>query len=243
MRLKGKTAWVTGAASGIGAKIAERFAAEGADVAVNDVAIDGAERTAETLRALGRKAIVVPGDVTNEADMKSAADAAIAAFGHLDILVNNAGINPPSPFRDMTYEQFDRMFKVHAYGLFNCAHAVVGHMCDRKAGRIIVISSMSALKGDINMVHYSAAKAAQIGFVSALSREVCPMGVTVNSIAPGLTQTPMIVGLSQESLERYAPPVGRLGKPEDHAAAAVFLASDEASFITGQTLQVAGGIS
>jgi len=242
MRLQGKSAWVTGAGSGIGAKIAEIFASEGADIAINDINLEGAQCTADIVRGMGRQALVVPGDVTDEDAMKTSVETIVDTFGKLDILVNNAGIAPRSWFHEMSAQQFDTMMKVHAYGLFNCTRPAIGHMVDRKYGRIIVISSLSALQGDPMMVHYSSAKSAQIGFAKALSREVASHGVTVNCVVPGLTLTPILEGLEQRHLDAYAPPVGRLGMPEDQAYAALYFASDEASFVTGQALVVAGGV-
>lgn len=241
MRLSGRSALITGAGSGIGQAMAVLFAREGANIAVNDVSSDRIAETVSLVEKEGRRAIAVPFDVTDYSAAKEATDAAIGAFGKIDVLCANAGIAPTVDFVDMDPAAWDRMIKVHLYGMFNCCKAVVGHMLSNGFGRIIITSSMSAINGDIHLTHYSAAKAGQVGFAKALARELCPHGITVNVIAPGLTKTNILGEVDDEVIQKYAPPCGRIGQPEDQAWAAVYLASDEASFVTGHTLQVNGG--
>lgn len=241
MRLENRNALITGAGSGIGRAMAETFAGEGANVAANDVLADRLDGTLECIRAHGRKGLALPFDVTDLDAVEGAVARAIDELGQIHVLCANAGIAPTVDFVDMTPEAWDRMIKVHLYGVFNCCKAVVGHMIENGYGRIIVTSSMSAINGDVHLTHYSAAKAGQVGFARALARELCGKGITVNVIAPGLTKTNILGEVDDEVIQKYAPPIGRIGQPDDQAYAALYLASDEASFVTGHTLQVNGG--
>ena len=241
MRLENRNALITGAGSGIGQAMAGLFAREGAGIAANDVEADRLSATVESVSALGRKALALPFDVTDLEAVQAGTDRAIGEFGHIDILCANAGIAPTVDFVDMTPEAWDRMIKVHLYGVYNCCKAVVDHMIERGHGRIIITSSMSAINGDIHLTHYSAAKAGQVGFARALARELCGTGITVNVIAPGLTKTNILGEVDDEVIRKYQPPIGRIGQPDDQAYAALYLASEEASFVTGHTLQVNGG--
>lgn len=241
MRLEGKTALVTGAGSGIGRGIAHLFAREGANVAVNDIYPEKAKETVKEIERSGRKAIAVPADVAEFAQVQRMVQTAIGDFGRLDILVSNAGIAPTVAFHEMTPEAWDRMIKVHLYGCFNCCRNVIDHFLKNRSGRIIAISSLAGVQGDVLLGHYSAAKAGIIGLVKSLSREVVSHGITVNAIAPGIIDTPILAEVSPEVKNRYKPPVGRLGRPEDIAWAVVYLASDEAEFVTGQVISPNGG--
>jgi 3-oxoacyl-[acyl-carrier protein] reductase len=241
MRLAGKNALVTGAGSGIGRSIALLFAQEGANVAVNDLYPDKAEQTVAEIAKLGRKTVALPADVANFDQVQGMVRSAIDRFGRLDILVSNAGIAPTVAFHEMTPEAWDRMIKVHLYGLFHCCRAVVDHFRQNRSGRIVAIASLSGVTGDVLLVHYSAAKAGMIGFTKALSREVVSHGITVNAIAPGIIDTPILAEVSAEVKNRYTPPIGRLGRPEDIGWAVVYLASDEAEFVTGQVISPNGG--
>ena len=241
MRLAGRRALITGAGSGIGRAMALLFAREGADVAVNDIDQARIDAVVAEVQALGRRAVGVKFDVTDLAAVQAGAQQARASIGPLNVLCANAGIAPTVDFVDMTPEAFDRMMKVHMYGVFNCCKAVVDDMLQQGLGRMIITSSMSAINGDVHLSHYSAAKAGQIGFAKSLARELCSRGITVNEIAPGLTHTNKQGDVDTELKRKYTPPCGRIGQPEDQAWAAVYLASDEASFVTGHTLQVNGG--
>ncbi len=241
MRLEDRNALVTGAGSGIGQAMAELFAKEGANVAINDIEADRLAETARLVEAEGRKALPLPFDVTDFAAVRDATAHAIEELGHIDVLCANAGIAPTVDFVDMSEDAWDRMIKVHLYGAFYCCKAVVDHMIERGHGRIIITASMSAINGDIHLTHYSAAKAGQVGMARALARELCGTGVTVNVIAPGLTKTNILGEVDDEVIQKYAPPIGRIGQPYDQAYAALYLASEEGSFVTGHTLQVNGG--
>ena len=221
--------------------MARLFAQEGANVAVNDLT---EERTKETLSQLGGydvKSFGVGADVTDFDAVKAMVEETISRFGKLDTLVCNAGIAPCVFLKDMSEEEWDVMLKVHLYGVFNCCRNVINHMIDNKFGRIIITSSSSGIRGDSMLVHYSAAKAGQIGFAKALSREVVDKGITVNVVAPGLTITPILSNTDPKVIEANTPPIGRAGKPEDQAWAAVYFASDEAEYVTGQIINPNGG--
>ncbi len=241
MRLQGKTALITGAGSGIGQAMAVLFAQNGAKVAVNDLDEKRIAETIDQVEAAGGQAMAAPFDVTDLTATKAAVDQVIGKFGRLDILCCNAGIAPTVDFVDMTPQAWDRMIQVHLYGMFNGCKAVIDHMVGHKWGRIIVTTSMSGVNGDMHLTHYSAAKAGQIGFAKALAREMAPLGVTVNCIAPGLTQTNILGEVDDEVIQKYVPPIGRIGQPKDQAFAALYLASDEAEFVTGHTVLVNGG--
>ncbi len=241
MRLEGKNALITGSGSGIGQGTAMLFAREGANVAVNDIYPEKAKETVAKVEKLGRKAVAVPADVADFAAVRKMVQATIDAFGRLDILVCNAGIAPTVAFHEMTPEAWDRMIKVHLYGMFNCCRNVVEHMMKNRYGRIIAISSLAGVQGDVLLGHYSAAKAGMIGLMKSLSREVVGQGITVNAIAPGIIDTPILAEVSAEVKNRYKPPVGRLGRAEDIGWAVVYLATDEAEFVTGQVISPNGG--
>ncbi len=241
MKLANKTAFITGGGSGIGRAMAVKMAREGANIAINDLDQGRIDGTIALVEKEGRKAISVPFDVTDLAAVKEAVAKTKADLGTVDILCSNAGIAPTVDFVNMTPEAWDKMLKVHLYGMFNCCTATIHDMIAQKWGRIIITASMSAISGDIFLTHYSAAKAGQVGFARALAREVVAQGVTVNCIAPGLTETAILGEVDEEVKKKYTPPIGRIGTPEDQAATAVFLATDDAEFITGQTIQVNGG--
>jgi 3-oxoacyl-[acyl-carrier protein] reductase len=243
MRLNRKVALVTGAGSGIGRSIAVLAAHEGADVIVNGRDAAKLEETASLVRAAGRRAHVAPVDVTDHAGIAAMVEEVVAAFGRIDILVHNAGISGVVPFTEMSLETFDAMVQNHLYGLFNTTRAVVPHMVEQRYGRIVVVASASAIKGDAQLVHYDAAKAGQIGLVRGLARELVREGVTVNVVAPGLTMTPILASVNEEIIKAYTPPIGFIADPEDQAWPVIFLASDEARYITGQVLIPDGGAS
>lgn len=244
MQLEGKIAIITGSGSGIGRGTSLKFAKEGADVVVSDVDVEKAEKVADEVKNLGRKALAYKVDVTNSSEVDNMVKKTLEEFKRVDVLVNNAGIAEEVSFTKMTKHQWDRMFDVHCGGAFNCTRAVLQQMIDQKYGRIISISSIAGLTGERTLVHYSAAKAAIVGFTKALAREVAAHGVTVNAIAPGLIDTPMARGASSELLSGIfqGTLIGRWGRPEDIAAAIVYLASEEASFVTGQVISLNGGL-
>jgi 3-oxoacyl-[acyl-carrier protein] reductase len=248
MRLKGKIALITGSASGIGKGTALMFAKEGADLILNDINLARAEEVAQQVRKIGRKALTLMADVSHRVEVDEMLKKGLEEFQKVDILVNNAGYAQLVPFSQMDPEDWDRMFAVHVKGAFNCTRGLIQLMIEQKYGRIINISSVAAY-GEEMAVHYSAAKAALIGFTKSLAKEAAPFGITVNAIAPGLIDTPILKAteLNKETADRIIDHfrkrtvVGRIGQPEDIAAACTYLASDEAGFVTGQVISPNGG--
>ena len=243
-RLEGKTALVTGAAGGIGSAIAQRFAEEGAGVACTDLDLAGAEAVAERIRAAGGQAIAVEHDVARRDSWEAAVARTLEAFGALDILVNNAGITRDRTLLKMSDEEWQAVIDVHLRGAFlGCQHGLAA-MRDRGWGRIVNLSSISAL-GSYGQTNYSAAKAGIIGVTRTVALEGARYGVLVNAIAPGGVDTPMLRGIGEELFEqgREAVPLKRYAEPGEIAAVAAFLASDDASYVTGQVIHADGGAS
>ncbi len=232
------SAIVTGAGSGIGRAIALRLARDGYAVTANDVRLDAAMAVVAEIKKAKGKAIAIGGDVSKEADVDAIAAACRDAHGDCTHLVNNAGHVHQARFVDLKPEDFDRMFAVHVRGNFLCIRAVLPAMLKRKAGAIVNIASQLGQIGGIELVHYSAAKAAIIGMTKSLAREVSGQGVRVNAVAPGPINTPLVKNLSAEWQKAKAAqlPLGRFGEPEEVAASVAFLLSDEASLFVGQTI-------
>ena len=229
---------VTGAGSGIGRACALRLAADGYGVTVNDLNSEAAQAVAAEIKASGGAAIAAAGDVSREADVDSIASAARSAFGDPTHLVNNAGYVHQALFVDLTPADFDRMFAVHVRGVFLMTKAFLPAMLARKSGVIVNMASQLGQIGGVELVHYSAAKAAIIGLTKSLAREVSALGVRVNAVAPGPINTPLVRALSEDWRKAKARelPLGRFGEPEEVAAAVAFLCSDEASLFVGQTI-------
>lgn len=245
MRLAGKVALVTGAQQGIGRAIAVALAREGADVGINFLDdADAAERVAGEVRALGRKATTVKGDVARRPDVEAFVAAAVAALGPPDILVNNAGVFPRSEFLALAEEEWDRVLGVNLKGGFLCAQAAARAMIAAgRPGAIVNISS-SAIRGDARGVHYSASKAGVLGMTRAMALALAPHRIRVNAIAPGLTDTMQPrYGNTEEQIAARAReiPLGRMAQPAEIARIAVFLASDDAGMMTGELIHVNGG--
>jgi 2-hydroxycyclohexanecarboxyl-CoA dehydrogenase len=245
MTLDGRVALVTGAARGIGAAIAHRLAAHGATVVVADLDGDAAGATAE---ALDGKAFGVAVDVSSSASVNAALDEVRAAAGPPAILVNNAGIDVIKPFVDSTEEEWDRIIAVNLKGPINCSRAVLDAMIERKYGRIVNIASDAGRVGSSGEAVYSATKGGVIAFTKTLAREMARHGITVNCVCPGPTETALLAQVAEYSQKLYesvsrAIPLGRTAQPDDIAPAVAFLASDDASYITGQTLSVSGGLT
>jgi len=244
VKLRDRIALVTGAASGIGAATARRFAREGATVAINDAKPEGLDAVAGEIRAAGAKALVLPGDVTKKADCERIVQDVTRTFGRLDILINNAGINRDAMAAKMTEEQWDAVLSVNLKGTFLCAQAALPGMRERAWGRVVNTSSIGSL-GNIGQANYAASKAGVIGLTKTLALEYAKYGVTVNAIAPGPVMTAMLAGVPEAIRERIIAqvPVGRIASPDEIAGVHVFLASEDAAFITGQVIFADGGMS
>jgi 3-oxoacyl-[acyl-carrier protein] reductase len=244
-RLEGQVAIVTGAGQGIGRGLAIGLAQEGAAVVVAEVNQDNAARVEREIKAAGNRALAVQTDVSSEKSVNEMVGRGLKEFGRVDILVNNAGIFPHSVVEEMAEEEWDRVIGVNLVGCFLCAKAVVPKMIENRKGSIIGIASGLGIVGQATGAHYSATKAGIIGFTKSLAQELAPHGITVNAICPGVTDTAQPrARMNDEQLYamgRFVPLGGRIGQPEDIVGPVVFLASDAARFVTGQTLQVNGG--
>ena len=241
MRLEGKVAVVTGGAQGIGRAITLGMAREGAKVVVADLQADKAESVAKEARALGAEALALEVNVASEPSVQRLAEETFKRFGAVDILVNDAGVYLRSPVVSKSEEDWDRTFNINLGGNFLCARAFVPAMRRQKSGRIISIASSIAHTGAKEFADYAASKAAIIGFVKALARELGPDGITVNAICPGSANTdmPRRHRSEEEVMARLrATPLGHVLEPEDIAGSVLFLASDAASYITGQAYNV-----
>jgi 3-oxoacyl-[acyl-carrier protein] reductase len=233
-----EVAIVTGAGSGIGRAIAHRLARDGMAVVVNDVSGERAELVAQEIGANNDLARAIAGDVSGEGDVAAIVAFARSAFGDCSVMVNNAGIVHQARFVDLTPADFDRMFAVHVRGTFLCTRAVLPAMLAKQRGIVINVASQLGQIGGVELVHYSAAKAAIIGMTKSLAREVSGQGVRVNAVAPGPINTPLVMALSKDWREAKAKelPLGRFGEPDEVAATVSFLASPQASLYVGQTL-------
>jgi NAD(P)-dependent dehydrogenase (short-subunit alcohol dehydrogenase family) len=235
---------VTGGGRGIGREICERFAEEGAAVAVIDVDAEGCEAVARALHDRGCRALGLRADVTEHDRAKWVVERVTAEFGQIDILVNNAGIARHQPLDAMPERDWDEVVATNAKACFNYSQAVLAQMKERRSGRIVNIVSRAIL-GHARETNYSASKAAVVGFSRALALEVAPFGVTVNCVSPSMVDTPWTRAYPAEVRERAIRliPMGRIGRPRDIADAVLFFASDEAGYVTGQVLNVCGGRS
>jgi 2-hydroxycyclohexanecarboxyl-CoA dehydrogenase len=240
--LNGKVAIVTGAGSGIGRAIALRLAEDTAKVAILDVNGDGAEETAKQIREAGGTALALTVDCSDKAAIKAAADRTRSELGPIAILVNNAGIAPFTPFLETEDDLFDKTIRINLRGPWLMTKECLPDMLEAGWGRVINITSSSVQSGSFGQGHYVASKGGLMGLTKALALEYAPSGVTFNMIPPGFIDTPMLRGAPVD-VEAFAAtlPMKRVGKPEDIAAAAAYLASEEASYITGQTISTNGG--
>ncbi len=241
MRLKNKVAIITGGANGLGFAAAKRFVDEGANVVIADFNREAGEKAASEL---GESVAFVHVDVGNYDSAKQMAQATIETFGKIDILINNAGIIRDAMLHKMTEENFDAVINVNLKGVFNCTQAVIPHMMEAQYGRIISTSSVVGVYGNIGQTNYAAAKAGLIGMTKSWAKELGRKNITVNAVAPGFIRTSIIESIPQNVIEKLQKMVllGDLGETEDVANAYLFLASDEAKYITGHTLHVDGGI-
>lgn len=243
MRLKDKVAVVTGSAQGLGKAIVARMAREGAKVVVTDVNAEGAQAVVEEIKAAGGEAIAVTCNVTSRSDVEALAKTTIDTFGRVDILVNNAGITKDSSLKKMSDEQWDAVINVNLKSVFLCTQTFSSYMMEQGSGRVISLSSLAGVAGNFGQTNYSATKAGIIGMTKTWARELGRKGITANAIAPGFMNTEMTKTIPADVVNKMMAniPVGRAGEPEEVAAAAVYLASDEAGFVNGMTLQINGG--
>lgn len=245
MNLTGKVALVTGASRGIGQATAIDLAKAGADIVVNFIGNEAvAQETVEAIEVLGRKAIKIKADVGNADEVQAMVDEAVAAFGHIDILVNNAGITRDGLLIRMKDSDWDDVLNINLKGVYLVTKAVAKLMVKQRAGRIINMTSVSGVTGNVGQANYAAAKAGVIGFTKTCAKELASRGITVNAVAPGFIETAMTDVLPEKIKEGIAAtvPFGRMGQPEEIASVVTFLASDFASYITGQVLNVDGGM-
>jgi 2-hydroxycyclohexanecarboxyl-CoA dehydrogenase len=250
MDLKGKVAIVTGAGGGIGRAISVKFASLGANVVVADIKQEGARETISLVEKAGARGLAMNTDITSLTQVQAMVKKTLEAFGQVDILVNNAGWDKIEPFVKNTPDFWDKVISINLKGLIHCTRAVLDPMMERKYGKIISISSDAGRVGSTGEAVYSACKGGIIAFTKTMAREMARYQINVNCVCPGATDTPLLAEITGgetgakiiEAMVK-AVPFRRLGKPEDIAGAVAFLASDEASFITGQTLSVSGGLT
>lgn len=242
--LTGKTALVTGAARGIGKVIARKLAARGASVVISDLLADAAGATAEEFKSAGFAALALAGDVSSADSVEETVNKAVEAFGSVDILVNNAGITKDGLLFRMSEADWDKVMAVNLKGTFLATRAASRVMAQKRWGRIVNISSVVGLMGNAGQANYAASKAGVVGLTKASAKELAGRNITVNAIAPGYIQTGMTEKLSERAKEAFLSsiPLGRAGTAADVAAAVGFLVSEEAGYITGQVLQVDGGL-
>ena len=244
MTLSGKIALVTGAAQGIGREIALALATDGADVAVCDVNLETAQKTASDIEATGRKSMALKANVAMSAEVTMAVDQVVERLGRIDILVNNAGITRDGLILRMKEEDWDLVLSINLKGAFNCSTAALKHMTKQRGGTIINIASIVGTMGNAGQANYVASKAGLIGLTKTIAREYANRGITANAVAPGFIDTAMTQALSENVRAELAKqiPMGKLGTPRDVANAVRFLASPWASYISGQVIHVNGGM-
>lgn len=256
MKLKGKVALVTGASRGIGRAVALRLAQEGADVVVNYHSnFQAANQVAGKIKNIGQRALVVKANVANGNEVNEMVNSALEKFGKINILVNNAGIELVGPFVDLREEDWDAMFNTNVKGCFLCCRAVAKHMIKQKGGKIINIASMLGKIGYESFAAYCATKFAVIGFTQSIALELAPYNINVNAVCPGSVDTDMLKkefedlakqqGILVEEVRAKnisGIPLGRLEKPEDVAGLVAFLASDDSDYMTGQAINICGGV-
>ncbi len=243
MRLYNKIAMITGAGQGLGAGMAYRFAQEGAKVVVVDVNEEKAMNVQKEISENNGTALALTGDVANYNGMRDLVQKVIEEYGTIDILVNNAGITRDSLFHKMTEEKWDQVITINLKGVFNCCQAVVPIMREKAYGKIINISS-AARFGNVGQVNYSSSKAGLVGLTRALAKELASKGITVNAVAPGFIKSEMSASVPEDIIQRALRiiPMSRQGSVEDVVNAVLFFSTDDSSFITGQTIQVDGGL-
>jgi len=245
MKLKGQTAVITGSAQGIGKSIAEAFAEQGASVVISDINAELSQKTADEIKAkYNVETLAVAANVASLAECENLMNKSLDKFGQINILINNAGITKDNLILRMTELEWDAVINVNLKGVFNCTKAVTKIMFKQRAGRIINISSVVGEMGNAGQANYSASKGGVIALTKSCAREFSSRNVLVNAIAPGFIRTAMIDALSEEVKKKLADqiPLGRLGEVKDISNAAIFLASEDSSYITGHTISVNGGM-
>lgn len=245
MRLQDKVSIITGAANGIGLATAKKFAAEGAIVVVCDLDAAQVERTVQELRSAGGTATGYAVNVTDRASIDAMVSDVKARHGRIDALVNNAGITSDARLVNMTEAQFDAVINVNLKGVFNCTQAVAETMIGQGSGAIINTSSIAGIYGNFGQTNYAATKAGLVGFTKTWARELGPRGIRVNTVCPGAVATPILGTVPEKVLEQMKQScwMRRIGSPEEIANVYAFLASDEASYVNGATIEVSGGVS
>jgi 3-oxoacyl-[acyl-carrier protein] reductase len=245
VRLKDKKAIVTGAGQGIGRSIALKMAQEGADVVIAEWNPETGNQTRKEVEAVGRKALFMKVDVASRIEVQNMVAEILRAWGRIDILVNNAGFDRGATLLKVKEEDWDAVLGVHLKGTMNCIQAVAPHMIEKQYGKIVNMSSIYGKSGGVAAISYSAAKAGIIGLTKSVARELGGYLINVNVVLPGLILTPTIAKMAEKYrnmiIERT--PLGRIGQPEEVANVVAFLASDEASFVTGAAIEVSGGSS
>ena len=244
LSLEGKIALITGGARGIGKEIALLFANEGANIVICDINIDQAEQTAKEIQDSGRECLVFKADVIDSRDVQNMVDKILDKYKKLDILINNAGITRDNLILRMSEEDWDKVIAVNLKGCFVCTKLVSKVMLKQRFGKIVNLASIIGIIGNIGQANYAASKAGIIGFTKSAAKELAPRGICVNAIAPGFIKTGMTAKLPEEVQKKMlsAIPLGRFGEPKDVANLALFLSSENSSYITGQVIQIDGGM-
>jgi 3-oxoacyl-[acyl-carrier protein] reductase len=246
MKLKGRTALVTGGSRGIGRAVAIALAEEGADVAINYVSSEAAAREVaeHVTNKVGRKAILAQADVSDYPDTFRMAQDVLGAFGHLDILVNNAGINSDKTFTKMDHASWRKVLGTNLDGVFNCTKVFVDQMLRQNYGRVVNMTSVIGQIGNFGQANYAASKAGVAAFTKSLAKELAGKGITVNAVAPGFIETEMVTGIPDKVKERLLAqiPLHRFGTPEEVARAVVYIVSSDGDYITGAELSINGGL-